>query len=323
MPQSIIEASGLVKYYDKTKEPALDGLELKVPEGKIFTLLGRNGAGKTTFLRIASTQLLPTSGSVSVYGIDAIKYPKEVRGRIAISPQEGKPLWTLNAYDHVLLTLMMRGESRGEASKKARQVIDAVELKEVEKVHSEELSGGMRQRILVAMTLACDVELLFLDEPTIGLDPLGRRRVWSELIRLKEEEGRSIVLTTHYMDEAEALSDELAIIEKGKVLVQGRPSEVRAGHLKSKLRIDIAEGFTKAELASYGRVMEAGNLMRLFVDQKVAEEISKEALKRQATISIAPVTLDDVFVDIVGKSIEEDTVEKKEPGGPSKGGMGR
>ncbi len=312
MPQSIIEADKLVKFYGETKDPALDGLDLKVPEGKIFTLLGRNGAGKTTFLRIASTQLLPTSGSVSVFGIDALKRPKEIRKRIAISPQEGKPLWTLNAYDHVLLTLMMRGQSRRDASRKARQVIEAVELKGVEKVHSEELSGGMRQRILVAMTLACDVELMFLDEPTIGLDPLGRRRVWSELIRLKEEEGKSIVLTTHYMDEAEALSDELAIMEKGRILVQGKPSDVRAGHLKSKLRIDIAAGFTEAELGSYGKVMEAGNLMRLFVDQTVAEEIGREALKRKATISIAPVTLDDVFVDIVGKSIEEDTVEKRE-----------
>ncbi len=320
MPSFIIEADNLVKYYGKAKEPALDNLELRVPEGKIFTLLGRNGAGKTTFLRIASTQLTPTSGSVSVFGIDAIQHPREVRGRMAICPQEGKPLWTLNAYDHVLLTLMMRGKSHAEASKKAREVIDTVELKEVEKVHSEELSGGMRQRILVAMTLACDVQLMFLDEPTIGLDPLGRRRVWSELIRLKEEKGKSIVLTTHYMDEAEALSDELAIVEKGRVLVQGRPSDVRAGHLKGKLRIDIAGGFTEAELSSYGRVFEAGNLMRLFVDQNVAEEISSEALTRKATISISPVTLDDVFVEIVGKNIEEDTVEKGD-GGQEKGDM--
>ncbi|QQG48391.1 MAG: ABC transporter ATP-binding protein [archaeon] len=318
---SIIEAQGLVKVYDKAKGPALDGLELKIPEKKIFTLLGRNGAGKTTFLRIASTQLMPTSGSVSVFGVDALKHPRQVRSRIAISPQEAKPLWTLNAYDHVLLALMMRGQSREKASKKAKEVIEAVELKEVEKVHSEDLSGGMRQRIMVAMTMACDAELLFLDEPTIGLDPLGRRKVWSELIRLKEEEGRSVVLTTHYMDEAEALSDELVIIEKGKVLVQGRPSDVRAGHLKGKVRIDVAGGFAESELGSYGRVIEAGNLLRLFVDQAVAEEISREALKRKVAVTIAPVTLDDVFVDIVGTSIEEDTVEKK-AGGVGQGGGG-
>lgn len=318
MPPFVIEADRLVKFYGKAKEPALDELGLKVPEGKIFTLLGRNGAGKTTFLRIASTQLLPTSGSIHVFGLDALNHPKEIRRRIAISPQEAKPLWTLNAYDHILLSLTMRGQSFSEAAKKARQVIDVVELKDVQRVHSEDLSGGMRQRILIAMTIACDVELMFLDEPTIGLDPLGRRKVWSELIRLKEEEGRTIVLTTHYMDEAEALSDELTIVEKGRVLVQGRPADVRAGHLKSKLRIDIVGGFSEAELGSYGRVTRAGNLMRLFVDQTVAEEISKEALRREATISMTPVTLDDVFVEIVGSSIEEDAAEKGD-GGLEKG----
>jgi ABC-2 type transport system ATP-binding protein len=186
------------------------------------------------------------------------------------------------------------------------------------RVHSEDLSGGMRQRILIAMTIACDVELMFLDEPTIGLDPLGRRKVWSELIRLKEEEGRTIVLTTHYMDEAEALSDELAIVEKGRVLVQGRPADVRAGHLKSRVRIDIVGGFSEAELGSYGRVIRAGNIMRLFVDQSVAEEISREALRREATVSMTPVTLDDVFVEIVGSSIEEETAGRGD-GGQEKG----
>lgn len=118
----IIEADDLVKFYGEAKEPALDELELRVPEGKIFTLLGRNGAGKTTFLRIASTQLLPTSGTVTVFGLDAINHPKDIRRRIAIAPQEAKPLWTLNAYDHVLLSLMMRGQSRAEAVKKAKHV---------------------------------------------------------------------------------------------------------------------------------------------------------------------------------------------------------
>jgi ABC-2 type transport system ATP-binding protein len=120
---------------------------------------------------------------------------------------------------------MMRGESVREASVKAKCVLETVELAEFEKVHSEELSGGLRQRILIAMTIACDVDLMFLDEPTIGLDPVGRRRVWNELIRLKRDEGKTIVLSTHYMDEAEALSDELAIIDHGHVLAQGTPTE--------------------------------------------------------------------------------------------------
>src|SRR5712692_8119470 len=152
MRSAIIEANQLVKYYKRKKEPALDNLNLKVDGGRIFTLLGRNGAGKTTFLRIATTQLLPTSGSVSVFGLDAVRQPRDIRRRIAITPQEAKPLWTLNPFDHILLSLMMRGESRSEAARKAERVMKTLELTEFARVHSEELSGGLRQRILIAMT---------------------------------------------------------------------------------------------------------------------------------------------------------------------------
>jgi ABC-2 type transport system ATP-binding protein len=303
---SVIEASSLVKYYKNQKKPAVDDLNLTVAEGRLFTLLGRNGAGKTTFLRIATTQLLQTSGSVSVFGLDALKQAKQIRKRIAVAPQEAKPLWSLNPYDHVVLALMMRGESYSASSAKADAVLRKLDLEDFRKVHSEDLSGGLRQRILIAMTIACDAEMLFLDEPTIGLDPLGRRKVWNELIRLKKEKGKTIVLTTHYMDEAEALSDELVIMEKGRALVKGTPFDVRAGHLKSRLRVDVSSGFSLSELECYGKVLTAGNLARLFVDEKAAEEISREALRRRAAISISPVTLDDVFVDIVGSRIEDE-----------------
>ena len=260
MPPYVIEASGLVKYYRKRTEPALDGLDLSVREGEIFTLLGRNGAGKTTFLRIVTTQLAPTSGTVLVFGLDSRRNAKEIRRRISITPQEAKPLWTLNAYDHVLLALLMRGESVASASAKANRVLRTLELSEYARVHSEELSGGLRQRILIAMTIACDVDLMFLDEPTIGLDPLGRRKVWNELIRLKEEEGKTIVLSTHYMDEAEALSDELAIVDHGRVLARGSPAEVCSKHLESKIRVDVASGFNNSDLETYGKVIKFGNI---------------------------------------------------------------
>jgi ABC-2 type transport system ATP-binding protein len=307
----IIEADHLVKYYKRKKEPALDHLNLRVGQGKIFTLLGRNGAGKTTFLRIATTQLMPTSGSVKVFGLDVVRQPREIRRKIAIAPQEAKPLWTLNSFDHILLALMMRGESRSSAAKKAEQVMKTLDLTEFAKVRSEELSGGLRQRILIAMTIACDVDLMFLDEPTIGLDPLGRRKVWNELIRLKEEEGRTIVLTTHYMDEAEAISDELVIIDRGKVMASGTVAEVRSRHMTSRIRVDVVRGFSPEELESYGKVTRVGNQSRLFLEESIAEELSKEALKRKAMISIAPITLDDVFVEIVGSDIEEEDTSEE------------
>jgi ABC-2 type transport system ATP-binding protein len=249
-----------------------------------------------------------------VFGRDIIRDAKEIRRRVAITPQEGKPLWTLNPYDHVVLALMMRGESHSLAAEKARRVLKTVELSEVASVHSEELSGGLRQRILVAMTLACDVDLMFLDEPTIGLDPLGRRKVWNELIRLKREESKTIVLTTHYMDEAESLSDELAIVDKGKLLTQGTPVDVRARHSGAKIRVDVVSGFSREELVAYGKVVTAGNVSRVFLDEAAGKELSGEALRRKAAISIAPVTLDDVFVELVGSDVDEEEDARHEVG---------
>lgn len=306
LPSPIIEVRKLVKYYGKSDVPALDGLDMTMAKGEIFTLLGRNGAGKTTFLRIATTQLLPTSGYVTVFGLNVLGEAGAIRRRIAIAPQEGRPLWTLNAKDHIVLALMMRGVSHSEALDKAKRVLETLELLEVENVRSEDLSGGLKQRILIAMAIACDAELIFLDEPTIGLDPVSRRRVWDELIRLKREEDRTIVLTTHYMDEAEALSDELAIIDRGRVLATGSPSEVREKHLDAKIRIDVTNGFTAEELQVYGKVVRAGNILRILTDETKAQEISGEALKRKAAISISPVSLDDVFVELVGSDMDRD-----------------
>ncbi|MHB1907603.1 MAG: ABC transporter ATP-binding protein [Nitrososphaerales archaeon] len=312
MTESIIEARDLVKIYRKGKTPAIDNLNLDIKRGGIFTLLGRNGAGKTTFLRIATTQLLPTSGTVKVFGIDAVKDPKPIRRRVAVTPQEGRPLFTLNARDHIALALMMRGATHEEAREKTGRVLKTLDLDEIGKVHSEELSGGLRQRILIAMTLVSNVELMFLDEPTIGLDPVGRRKVWDELIRLKNEEGKTIVLTTHYMDEAEALSDDLAIVDHGRVLAKGPPLLVKEKNISSKIRIDVTSGFTFEELETYGRTIRAGNLIRLFTNDSTAQEVSREALRRKVPISISPVTLDDVFVELVGAAIEEEEQEKEE-----------
>lgn len=306
LPSPIIEVRKLVKYYGKSDVPALDGLDLTMTKGQIFTLLGRNGAGKTTFLRIATTQLLPTSGEVTVFGLNVLGDASAIRRRIAIAPQEGRPLWTLNAKDHIVLALMMRGVGHSEALDKAKRVLETLELLEVQNVRSEDLSGGMKQRVLIAMAIACDAELIFLDEPTIGLDPVSRRKVWEELIRLKREEDRTIVLTTHYMDEAEALSDELAIIDRGRLLATGSPSEVREKHLDAKIRIDVTNGFAAEELQAYGKVVRAGNLLRILTDEAKAQEISGEALKRKAAISISPVSLDDVFVELVGSDIDRD-----------------
>jgi ABC-2 type transport system ATP-binding protein len=296
-----LQARQLTKSYKKSKQPALDSLDLEIDSGQIFTMLGRNGAGKTTFLRIASTQLMPSSGSITVLGLDAVRDAKELRDRIAITPQEAETIYPLTPRDHVLLSLRMRGIAKEEAKKRAQEALDDLELSDVADVNSDWLSGGLKQRVIVAMALRTDAELIFLDEPTIGLDPLNRRRVWNQLTRLKDG-GRTIVLTTHYMDEAEALSDNLVIINKGKVVASGTPRSVRAAVTQRSIRVDVYDKFTQPELGRYGHVVAIAGRFRVLTDEQGARSLGDEAVARGASIGMSPVTLDDVFVDIVGEA---------------------
>jgi ABC-2 type transport system ATP-binding protein len=279
----------------------LDSLDLEIDTGQIFTMLGRNGAGKTTFLRIASTQLMPTSGSVSVLGLDVIRDAKELRDKIAVTPQEAETIYPLTPRDHVLLSLRMRGIPKEEAKKRAQGALDDLELGEVADVNSDWLSGGLKQRVIVAMALRTDAELIFLDEPTMGLDPLNRRRVWNQLTRLKEG-GKTIILTTHYMDEAEALSDNLVIINRGRVVASGTPRSVKAMVTQRSTRVDVYDKFTRSELERYGHTVAIAGRFRVLTNEQGARSLGDEAVVRGASIWISPVTLDDVFVDIVGEA---------------------
>jgi len=300
-----LEAHQLTKVYKKAKQPALDGIDLEIDSGQIFTMLGRNGAGKTTFLRIASTQLMPTSGSILVLGLDAVNQAKELREKIAITPQEAETMYPLTPRDHVMLNLRMRGIQKEEAKKRAQQALEDLELSKVADMNSDWLSGGLKQRVIVAMALRTDAELIFLDEPTIGLDPFNRRRVWDQLTRLKKE-GKTIVLTTHYMDEAEALSDNLVIINKGKVMATGTPQSVKAAVTKRSTRVDVYDKFNAAELEGYGHTVAIAGRYRVLTDEPGARALSEEAVARGASLALSPVTLDDVFVDIVGEAEKEE-----------------
>ena len=303
-----LQAEGLTKVYRKATKPALDALDLEIESGQLFTMLGRNGAVKTTFLRIASTQLMPTSGTISVLGIDAVRDPKRLRERIAITPQEAETMYPLTPRDHVLLNLRMRGMPKEEAKKRAQEALDDLELGAVADVNSDWLSGGLKQRVIVAMALKTDAELIFLDEPSIGLDPVNRRRVWDQLTRLKKE-GKTIVLTTHYMDEAEALSDSLVIVNRGKIVISGTPQSVKAAVTKRSTRVDVYDKFTQSELGRYGHVSAVAGKLRVLTDAEGARVLGEDAVARGASISMSPVTLDDVFVDIVGEAEKEEGVE--------------
>src|SRR5579872_949094 len=303
-PSVAIESISLSKTYGKSSHPAVADITLEIPRATIFTLLGKNGAGKTTFLRMAATQLKPTSGTIRVLGYDAVNHTKEVRERIAAVPQEMRTFESLTPYDHVMLSLTSRGWRVSDARPQARRTLSSLGLLPYENTHSDELSGGLRQRTLVAMALATEAELIFLDEPTIGLDPVARRAVWKLMVDLKHA-GKTILLTTHYLDEAEAISDKIAIVSKGRILKVGTVQELKSS-LKETTRVDIASGFYKDELHQFGKVMQIGDNYRVLTDEHRASRLASLAIERRARANVSPVSLDDVFIDLVGEGENED-----------------
>ena len=299
-----IEAYSVSKIYKDTHVPALDNISLKIDKGKIFTLLGRNGAGKTTFVRICATQLLPTSGILKVSGYDVINQAEDIRKFISVVPQEGRPLRALTPWDHVYNWLKIRGEEKSIAKIKTEKILERFELLKVKDKPAMNLSGGMKQKILVAMATAVDVDLYFLDEPTIGLDPVSRRQVWNLIQDLKKE-GKTILLTTHYMDEAEILSDKIVIIDNGKIVKEGNINDLRK-IIPQNIRMDISKKNINVEqLKGYGNVVEIGtDIIRLFTFESHIGELSTIAIKNNIPFNISPITLDDIFVYLVGNSIK-------------------
>jgi len=289
----------LSKIYKGSKVAALDSISLTVRSRQVFTLLGRNGAGKTTFVRICATQMMPTSGKVNVLGYDVITEPRKVRDLISVVPQEGRPLRALTPWDHVFNWLQIRGQNRTDAKINTKIILENLELYDVKDRPAMNLSGGMKQKILVAMAMATDAQLLFLDEPTIGLDPISRRQVWSAIKKWKTR-GKSILLTTHYMDEAEMLSDRIAIIDRGRLLAGGSMDDLRK-IIPQKIRIDIMKDMVDLDmLRPFGSVIDTGaNTIRVFAFESAAKELSEFALRKNIAFTVSPVTLDDVFVSLL------------------------
>lgn len=300
-----IESFNVSKIYKNSNKKALDDISLQIEEGKISTLLGRNGAGKTTFIRICSTQMLPTSGKILVFGDDVLMSPEKIRPKISIVPQEGRPLRALTPWDHIYNWLRIRGEKKESASQKTSDILQRLDLFSAKDIPALNLSGGMKQKILVGMAMATESPLLFLDEPTIGLDPVSRRQVWS-IIKDWKNKGITIVLTTHYMDEAEMLSDSIFIIDEGRVVSKGNMNDLR-NTLNYKIRIDIniSKDYSVYDLRnfinSFGKTISmSSDSIRLFTYENNLREISDILVHNNLSFSVSPITLDDIFVNLVG-----------------------
>jgi len=304
---SAIVARAVTKVYPGSRSgtPALADLSLEVPSGGVYGLIGRNGAGKTTFIRIAATQLAPTLGSVTVLDHEVGREDREIRARIACVPQESRPLYFLTTEEVVYLYLKMRGLPTVDARRRTRDALEELSLTEYRRRLVSRLSGGLRRRTLCAMVLASDADVMFLDEPTTGLDPIARREVW-QAVRRASREHRTIVLTTHYLDEAEALSGRLALIDKGRRKLEGTAAELRA-RVRYPYRVSLTGDVPREELEPYGKVTTIDGGYLVFAGESSARELARWALERGLRLSMGPVSLEDIFLEVVGRPFDDGT----------------
>ncbi|MGD0587182.1 MAG: ABC transporter ATP-binding protein [Thermoplasmata archaeon] len=303
---AILEARGLSKTYRKGPRPvrALDRVDLDIEKGRLFAFLGRNGAGKTTFIKIASTLLLPTEGELRLFGHDVVREPAIVRREMALVPQEGKLFYHMTPREHIREYLRVRGVSAETTQSRTDAILDEMGLLGYQDVPALRLSGGLQQRTLVAMVLATEAPFLFLDEPTLGMDPFARRQVW-EVIRKATGRGSTVLLTTHYLDEAEQLSEELAVIEGGRVLYRGT-GEALKSTVRREVRVQFSGAVRPEELASFGQVFAERGRTTVLTTRASVRELTEFALARGAEVTVGPVTLEEAFLELVGRGIEEE-----------------
>jgi ABC-2 type transport system ATP-binding protein len=310
-----VQVNNLVKVYDG-KVKALDGVNLNVEPGVAFALLGPNGAGKTTLIRILTTQLKPTAGEAYVFGLNVIKESSKVRKLVSYVPQE-MSVWTdISGYENLLIYAKIFGVSRLEREKVIDEVLESIGLDYVKDDLVKTYSGGMIRRLEIACAMLIKPKIMFLDEPTIGLDPAARRVVWEGLNVFKKEYGVTIFFNTHYLDEAESYADEIAIINKGKIVALGKSEELRhslGGEIitftidKTTIKPNVIQSVQR--LSFVKNVFENGNLSVLVSDAEFALPRLMSFLKDEGVyvekVSIIKPTLDDVFLKYAGTRVEE------------------
>lgn len=219
-----IETTNLCKKYKQ--KVAVNGLNLSIEEGELFSLLGVNGAGKSTAIKMLSCLTKPTQGDAVLLGDSIISNPLKVKEKINVSPQETALAPNLTMKENLELVASIYGRDRNQSKIKAKNIIESFELTEIAKDRAKTLSGGWQRRLSIAMALITDPQILFLDEPTLGLDVLARRELWKEISKLKGKV--TIILTTHYLEEAKALSDRIGIMAKGELKAVGTAEELKA-----------------------------------------------------------------------------------------------
>jgi ABC-2 type transport system ATP-binding protein len=233
-----VEAAGLTKAFGRSR--ALDGVDLAIPSGSVYGVLGPNGAGKTTTIRILATLLRPDSGSARVLGCDVVRDAAAVRSKVSLTAQFASVDEDLTAFENLVLLGRLLGHSRRQARGRAHELLAAFDLAEATGRQVLQLSGGMRRKLDIAASIIVTPELLFLDEPTTGLDPRSRNHVW-EIVRGIVAHGTTVLLTTQYLDEADRLADRIAVIDKGRVIAEGTRGELKASVGAGGVRVRLLD----------------------------------------------------------------------------------
>jgi len=312
----IIDVQGLTKSFDG-KVRAVDGVSFSVREGEIFAFLGPNGAGKTTTINMLTTLLKPTSGTATICGFDILREANDVRRSIGVVPQEYTADEELTGYDNIILCADLYGIPGKVSRERADELLKLVELESAKSRKVNTYSGGMRRRLELACGLINHPRLLFLDEPTLGLDVQTRSAVWEYIRKLKDEYGMTLFMTTHYLEEADNLCNRIAIIDHGKLVKVGTPEE-----LKESLGGDIIElGVQETDQDLTGDIARVEKVKEVKVmkpgDYRIKAECGEEVAPRVMDavrargyyvnrISLTKPTLDQVYLELTGKLLREE-----------------
>ncbi len=312
----IVELEGLQKVYDgKQRVVAVDGIDLRVRSGELYGLLGPNGAGKTTTISICTTRALPTAGKVRIAGIDVVAAPSMARRSIGVVPQFNTLDRACTIFENIHFHCLYFGFSRAEAKQRTNQLLAQFHLTERAEAYPAQLSGGLAQRVQIARAIAHRPKVLFLDEPSAGLDPQSRIAMW-EAVRGLREEGITVVLTTHYMEEADELCDRVAIIDHGKILVEDTPTALKSSvgaarvyelDLRSQQNISMLvqalqqrSGVASVETTAKGvRILAEGT------EGLLSEVVNAANPYGLRDLTITETSLETVFIRLTGRDLRE------------------
>jgi len=323
MPDEVVSIVDLKKYFSTRSGvvKAVDGVDLSISAGQVFGFLGPNGAGKTTTLRILATLIPPDSGQAVVAGYDVLRNPDAVRRRIGYVGQSGGADRPATGREDLTLQGRLYGMPKAEASKRTEELIDLLDLTDFADRIVYTYSGGQRRRLDVALGIMHRPQVLFLDEPTTGLDPQNRANLWEQIAKLKAT-GTTIFLTTHYLEEADVLSDRLAIMDYGRIVAEGTPAELKKQVALDTIRVTLGspalgEAAVRRALEGQATVRSVGqepDCVRISVDDggaalpQVMRALDQGGIAI-STISLSTPTLDDVFLEKTGRSLRDTAAE--------------